>query len=235
MGSFYLILIGAIQIICAYPFLVEYSEEYMATTFKFDRKFSINSSINFNWILYSPLFHSTYFTTPLLLGHVGLLVYFLFKKWLPLCHPDNKFRFKHIFRSLGVWPIRICDTKTEDAYHIAEVFFTCNFIGLACARSIHQQFLVWYWFSIPFILYEPIKQGRMSLKHVTISIILLNYCYSFSSTPPTSLIVFIIHVWYMVNMTLCKRTGVQQSSQTKIQPTSKFGRILLRDDRAISF
>ena len=208
-GTFYMIFILSIQILVAYPFMIDYAEEYLTTTFKFDRKFSVNSSINYNWILFSPFFHSTYFTTPLLVFHVGLLLYFLFVKWLPMCDMNNQFSFISIFKKLKLWPLKCWPNfEPENAYHIAEVFFTWNFIGVACSRTIHQQFLIWYWFSIPFLMYEPLKQGRTTVRRLVISILLLNYWFTYSSTPLTSLTVFIIHIWYIKHITFSKRTGV---------------------------
>ncbi|XP_058076115.1 uncharacterized protein LOC131224774 isoform X6 [Magnolia sinica] len=38
--------------------------------------------------------------------------------------------------------------------NIATVMFAGNFIGIVCARSLHYQFYVWYFYSLPFLLWK---------------------------------------------------------------------------------
>lgn len=106
-GTFYLVLIGSMQLLFAYPFLTTYPDEYVNAAFNFTRRFSMDSSMNFNWITISVLFESKTFANVLLLCHFVILLYFLFMKWLPLCHPQHKFSMRHILKSLGVCPIRL--------------------------------------------------------------------------------------------------------------------------------
>ena len=42
---------------------------------------------------------------------------------------------------------------------ITWLFFVCNFVGIVCARSLHFQFYVWYYHSLPFLLYHISKRG----------------------------------------------------------------------------
>lgn len=34
------------------------------------------------------------------------------------------------------------------------MLFACNFIGICCARSLHFQFYVWYYHTLPFLLWS---------------------------------------------------------------------------------
>ena len=42
----------------------------------------------------------------------------------------------------------------DDALYIATVLYTSNFIGIAFARTLHYQFLLWYWHALPFLLWR---------------------------------------------------------------------------------
>ena len=37
---------------------------------------------------------------------------------------------------------------------VVSMLFSCNFIGVACARSLHFQFYVWYYHALPLLLWR---------------------------------------------------------------------------------
>ena len=45
-------------------------------------------------------------------------------------------------------------SAADDALYIATVLYTSNFIGIAFARTLHYQFLLWYWHALPFLLWR---------------------------------------------------------------------------------
>lgn len=49
--------------------------------------------------------------------------------------------------TVGGWP------GTLSAEQIVGALFCCNFIGVATARSLHFQFLVWYFHTLPLLLW----------------------------------------------------------------------------------
>lgn len=200
-ATIYIGIIMALQLVWAIPFISEYPDEYINTAFKFDRKFSIMGSINFHWILYSPLFHSSLFTNLLLLAHVGLLLYVLFKKWLPLIDPYNRFNFWLSVKEIGLWPLSPwMSYKEQDPYLVAEVFFVWNYIGCACSRTLHQQFLVWLWYSLPFIWYAPLLQKLIDLRRVVILLVLMNLGFTMVSNVPCSIwaLIWLIYYLYLI-------------------------------------
>ena len=66
----------------------------------------------------------------LLVAHLTLLALFAYFRWAPR------------MRRAGVTPATTVTTLLE-----------ANFIGVACARTLHYQFLAWYWHSLPLLLF----------------------------------------------------------------------------------
>ncbi|CAE7751781.1 l(2)not [Symbiodinium sp. CCMP2592] len=44
---------------------------------------------------------------------------------------------------------------------VVTMWFTCNFVGIACLRTMHFQYLVWYFHTIPFLAYASFGSGRL--------------------------------------------------------------------------
>ena len=42
--------------------------------------------------------------------------------------------------------------STHDPTGVVYLLWASNMIGIACARSLHFQFLIWYFYSLPFLL-----------------------------------------------------------------------------------
>ncbi|XP_058076112.1 dol-P-Man:Man(5)GlcNAc(2)-PP-Dol alpha-1,3-mannosyltransferase isoform X3 [Magnolia sinica] len=76
--------------------------------------------------------------------HEGGLFNFLRSKF---SHEKRSFNLHHFF-------IHDSTHKTLSKAHIATVMFAGNFIGIVCARSLHYQFYVWYFYSLPFLLWK---------------------------------------------------------------------------------
>ncbi|XP_017868068.1 PREDICTED: lethal(2)neighbour of Tid protein [Drosophila arizonae] len=71
-------------------------------------------------------------------------------------------------------------------------FFLCNFIGVVCARSLHYQFYVWYFHSLPYLVWStPYSVGVRFL-------ILGGIEYSFNTYPSTNLSSIVLHVSHLV-------------------------------------
>ena len=154
VGTFYLAIIVSMSFIFAIPFLTEYRDDYMKTAFNFSRKFSIHSSVLYYWLIPKPIFNSSIFGAFLLSGHIGGLIYVLFTRWLPLLDENKKFNFVKILKRF----FRINPSYREHhPYFVAEVFFVCNYMGTAFSRTLHQQFIIWFWYSIPILLYPALK------------------------------------------------------------------------------
>jgi alpha-1,3-mannosyltransferase len=83
----------------------------------------------------------------LLIAHLTLLVLFLLFRWTT-----------GIRNGVGAWlrEIRlhevVAKTRDLDPRYVALSMFTCNLIGILCARSLHYQFYSWYYQTLPLIL-----------------------------------------------------------------------------------
>lgn len=197
LGTIYIALIFMVQEAWAIPFTEEYGDEYRTNAFKFDRNFSINGSVNYHWILYSPLFHSNPFKTVTIIIQVILLLYLLISRWMPLLNQNGNFELRSIFKGLGIFPPKfICSYNKQSQYLIAEVLFGVNFIGVVCSRTLHQQFIVWFWYSLPLLMYAPITQGHISLRKVVLLMLTLNFSFSVVPSIPLSFIAFLTISWF---------------------------------------
>lgn len=103
------------------------------------RDFLQQFSVNWNF-LPPEVFHSSLLSRALLILHVILLLVFTWRWWsvLPRASPRRM-----LFSS------EVSLTSSE----IVVFLFIGNFIGIACARSLHYQFYVWYFYSLHVLLW----------------------------------------------------------------------------------
>lgn len=66
--------------------------------------------------------------------------------------------------------------------------FLCNFIGIACSRSLHYQFYVWYFHSLPHLVWST----KFSIKFRLLILALIEY--SWNTYPSTDISSFILHI-----------------------------------------
>lgn len=182
-----------LQIVYSYPFLSVYPQEYLKGSYNFSRVYVHGH--NFFWRFVPPFIcRLPVFNFTLLLFQVGLLIFYLFGKWL---------KIKDCFKQLGVWPIRIFPNFAEqDTYHVAEVFFICNFIGMVCARGIFFQYVMWFWYSIPFVLWSgPMKFQTYSVKQLLYIVCFLDFVFTLGahggSRYPGVILAQVIIIWVM--------------------------------------
>lgn len=103
-------------------------------------------------------------------------------------------------------------------------FFLCNFIGVACARSLHYQFYVWYFHSLPYLVWStPYSLG---VRYLILGII--EYCWN--TYPSTNLssaalhlchLVLLVgvarHVFHTMRLNAFVKQQYQQPKQTPLQ------------------
>mmetsp|Transcript_126109 Transcript_126109/g.251830 ORF Transcript_126109/g.251830 Transcript_126109/m.251830 type:complete len:421 (+) Transcript_126109:86-1348(+) len=138
-----IVAIAAVQLAVALPFLWTNPMAYLGRAFGGPGDLQHVWSVNWRMIP-EAIFADQVFAIGLHLSHVVLLVWFAHHRWIP---------GGWLSQSLRHWTTQ----KHLDAKTTICVWFACNFVGVACLRTMHFQFLVWYFHSVPFLAWFALK------------------------------------------------------------------------------
>jgi alpha-1,3-mannosyltransferase len=134
------------QLVIGYEWINYKASAYFGKAFEFDRVFFFKWSVNWQF-LGEEMATGKPLAKILLVAQLSLLLIFLLFKWTS------------ITRGLGSWlrEIRLTEIgrtipRKLDPRFVALSMFTCNLIGILCARSLHYQFYSWYYQTLPLIL-----------------------------------------------------------------------------------
>jgi len=142
VGSIKKIMICAVlQLLLGIPFLLENPIGYIERSFNLGRQFFFKWTVNWRFLPES-LFLSRWFHISLLLLHLTFLFIFFMKKW-----PSPSRGWLSIFSTSFVG-------ENVSKLEIIKVMFTSNFIGMCFSRSLHYQFYVWYFHTLPLLLWS---------------------------------------------------------------------------------
>ncbi|KAA0156553.1 hypothetical protein FNF31_02061 [Cafeteria roenbergensis] len=122
---------AAVQAAVGLPFLLSAPKDYIAGAFNLGRLFTHRWSINWQHVP-EDVFGSEAFRTALLVGHLAMLVGLGLSQW----------------RLVGDTAAAKSGTSLQGAMVVRSLLL-CNFVGVVFARSLHYQFLVWYWAALP--------------------------------------------------------------------------------------
>nr|VZI03219.1 unnamed protein product [Spirometra erinaceieuropaei] len=134
---------GIVQLLLGSIFLFRNTEAYLGAAFEFSRQFMYKWTVNWK-ILPESVFLDRRFHVTLLAIHILLLVFFLARfirsrgglmRFLALMPPGK--RKEKLNPEDVIYPI-----------------FVANFVGIAFSRSLHYQFYVWYYHTIPYLLWS---------------------------------------------------------------------------------
>ncbi|UXI15859.1 Protein bric-a-brac 1 [Sarcoptes scabiei] len=131
---------ASVQIILALPFLSTHPVSYLRKAFELNRVFLHKWTVNYRF-LDENIFVNRYFHLILLLLHISMLILMFRKRWVILL--QNLFKTGPIIQSRQSLDSRILMTM-----------FVSNFIGVAFSRSLHYQFYIWYYHSLPFLIWN---------------------------------------------------------------------------------
>ncbi|XP_054160448.1 lethal(2)neighbour of Tid protein-like [Oppia nitens] len=170
-----------IQLIIGLPFLASHPKAYLIRSFNLGRIFMHKWTVNWRF-LPNHLFISPYFHLILLTLHLMTIVLFFKSRYIQC--------FKRIINVKKLTKTTAANVLTNN--HILWTLFIANFIGIAYSRSLHYQFYVWYFHSLPFLLWSTPYSPKTKL-------CLLGLIeFSWNSYPSTSLSSGILHMVHLI-------------------------------------
>ncbi|XP_042690622.1 dol-P-Man:Man(5)GlcNAc(2)-PP-Dol alpha-1,3-mannosyltransferase isoform X2 [Centrocercus urophasianus] len=175
------------------PFLLENPVGYLTRSFDLGRQFQFKWTVNWRF-LPEEVFQHRAFHAGLLLAHLAGLVLFALHRW---------HRSKESILSLLKDPAeRKHPSPPLSVNKIIFILFSSNFLGICCSRSLHYQFYVWYFHTLPYLLWcTPTSKLTHMPKVLLLGVIEL--CWNtYPSTVCSSLSLHICHglillqLWY---------------------------------------
>ncbi|XP_038273073.1 dol-P-Man:Man(5)GlcNAc(2)-PP-Dol alpha-1,3-mannosyltransferase isoform X2 [Dermochelys coriacea] len=133
-----------LQVVLGLPFLLENPVGYVTRSFDLGRQFLFKWTVNWRF-LPEEVFQHRAFHLALLAAHLAALGLFALHRW---------HRSEGSLLSLLKDPAeRKSPPQPLTANQVVFVLFTSNFIGICCSRSLHYQFYVWYFHTLPYLLW----------------------------------------------------------------------------------
>lgn len=180
-----------VQIFLGLPFLIEYPVSYLTKSFEFNRQFFYIWTVNWR-LIPEELFLNKRFQLVLLLMHLSFLIIFAIYKWsngfkdlLAMINPQKNWKFNVI-------------RKLSNA-DIVLMLFTSNFLGMCFSRTLHYQFYVWYYHTLPFLLWNTPLPSIIRL----VILLIVEVCWNtYPSTSLSSLLLHKMHLFILVGLLL---------------------------------
>jgi alpha-1,3-mannosyltransferase len=169
-----LIICGGVQLVLGAPFLLFAPVSYISKAFEFDRVFVYKWSVN-GAFLPEHVFLDKRVSFLLLFGHLVTLLGFGHARWtdsrgllgLVGLMPASRVTFSPrtslgtdafeakalVHSSWWSWAISY-QAKELRAAHVVNTMFSCNLIGIAFARTLHYQFYLWYFHTLPLLAFS---------------------------------------------------------------------------------
>lgn len=137
-----------VQLILGLPFLLENPLAYVKGAFNLGRIFEYKWTVNWRF-LSEDVFVHPYFHAALLFLHVLTLLYCV-PTWITYMRSYAK--LKHVEKDLKP---QLRKKENIDMSVISQLFvyplFVANFVGVMFSRSLHYQFYIWYYHTLPYI------------------------------------------------------------------------------------
>ncbi|XP_053246708.1 dol-P-Man:Man(5)GlcNAc(2)-PP-Dol alpha-1,3-mannosyltransferase isoform X2 [Podarcis raffonei] len=184
---------AALQVVLGLPFLVVNPVGYVSRSFDLGRQFLFKWTVNWRFLPEEVFQHRT-FHLALLAAHLAALGLFALKRW---------HRCDESILSLLKDPAeRKNPPQPLSANQVVFALFTSNFIGVCFSRSLHYQFYVWYFHTLPYLLWcTPPKKLAHLLKVLILGLIELSWN-TYPSTVYSSAALHVCHaiillqLWY---------------------------------------
>ncbi|XP_013926083.1 PREDICTED: dol-P-Man:Man(5)GlcNAc(2)-PP-Dol alpha-1,3-mannosyltransferase [Thamnophis sirtalis] len=160
-------LVCLFQVVLALPFLMENPVGYLSRSFDLGRQFLFKWTVNWRF-LPEEVFQHRAFHLALLVLHFTALAFFALNRW----HRSDE----SILSLLKDPAKRKVPPEPLSANQVIFPLFTSNFIGVCFSRSLHYQFYVWYFHTLPYLLWctPPKKLGHL-LKVLLLGLVELSW------------------------------------------------------------
>lgn len=179
---------AVVQLVLGSPFLYFDAIAYLKGAFNLGRIFEYKWTVNWRF-LPEDVFLNSYFHVALLVLHLATLAYFV-PSWITYLKSYAK--LKHVEKDIKgqLKKNEKIDMSTSSQLLVLPLF-TSNFIGIVFSRSLHYQFYVWYFHTLPYIVWST------SYKTVTKIVILgvIELCWNtYPSTTLSSAALYGCHI-----------------------------------------
>jgi len=152
LGTFktllHLSLCAFVQLILGLPFLLNNPFAYVKSAFNLGKIFEFKWTVNWRF-LSEEIFIHPYFHILLLFLHISTLLYCV-PNWIT--YMKSYVKLKRIEKDLKP---QLRKKEKIDMCIISQLFiyplFVANFIGIMFSRSLHYQFYIWYYHTLPYI------------------------------------------------------------------------------------
>lgn len=206
---FQLSICAVTQLILGLPFLLTNPMAYIAGAFNLGRIFLYEWTVNWRFIP-EDIFVSQPFHLAMLAIHI-LLLLCCSPSWLTYFRSFANIKMveKDVKPHLSKKEKSQFNTSSTSQLFLTPLF-VCNFIGIACSRSLHYQFYVWYFHTLPYILWcTPFTViARLSLLGV------IELCWNtFPSTTLSSIALLCSHLIILVGIIQGQRNVSKASKE----------------------
>ncbi|NXI03946.1 ALG3 mannosyltransferase, partial [Pachycephala philippinensis] len=198
-----------LQVVLGLPFLLVNPVGYLTRSFDLGRQFQFKWTVNWRF-LPEEVFQNRVFHAALLLAHLAGLGLFALHRWhsskeniLTLLKDPGKRKPASPRLTVNniLWQA-FCVCPLNASAWIVFILFSSNFLGVCCSRSLHYQFYVWYFHTLPYLLWcTPTTKLAHMPKVLLLGVIEL--CWNtYPSTVCSSLSLHICHglillqLWY---------------------------------------
>ncbi|NWW00540.1 ALG3 mannosyltransferase, partial [Machaerirhynchus nigripectus] len=198
-----------LQVVLGLPFLLVNPVGYLTRSFDLGRQFQFKWTVNWRF-LPEEVFQNRVFHAALLLAHLAGLGLFALHRWhsskeniLTLLKDPGKRKPASPRLTVNniLWQVS-CVCPLNASAWIVFILFSSNFLGVCCSRSLHYQFYVWYFHTLPYLLWcTPTTKLAHMPKVLLLGVIEL--CWNtYPSTVCSSLSLHICHglillqLWY---------------------------------------
>lgn len=231
-----LLVIPIVQVLMGWKFLLPFFNDeeasyirwnYINQAFNFNRKFLYKWTVNWRFVS-EEFFLSDVFSNGLLIANASVLIFFIFTRFISpriTCKPVSR-----LIKDAMVEPFSstinknnlLIDPKCGPKL-VMLILGSTNIIGILFARSLHYQFLSWYCWQLPFMLYMT---GWSLLVCIPLWVV-HEWCWNvFPSTTMSSgllvsiLAIVLFGVWYNTNEWFPKpadneATNIDESGESK--------------------